>query len=278
MRRGFVISQPDNVRKDLLDKLEALGCSEPDIGEVDMRDKSHHDLFLTGTISHSAYLALAHGRSSHYELPSTAGVGCFLSHLSVCRKISTLPPNALAIVAEGDCKIDVQTVESILRSIESGTTLSIHNPHVIFVGSKPIQGCTPNIHKMCSSRIQDFTLRVPDSDIELKATLPGAVIILAHCIIYTTSGAKFVLQCLDKQPVALQWDSALSVVSALPTGANHPLLWWTSGGASQRLHFSSIQDMCLTCSMHGIGPIIAVVSVILFALLLGVLIGYFRHT
>lgn len=276
MRHGFVISQPENVEPKLLDCLRDLGCAEPNISEVNMRNMSAEELLSAGTISPAAYLSITHGRSTHYELPSTAGVGCYLSHLSVCRKIAALPQDDLGIIVEGDCILDVKTVELILKSIESGITLSIHDPHVIFVGSSSIQGCNPYVHKLCNKHITDSHRVIPNSNIKLRATLPGAMTLLTHCNVYTPSGARFVLKHLDNKPASLQWDSALSAISALSTGAEPVLLWWTTNGAYQRTHISSIQDVCLTCRMQGATPVIFLVGVVIFALLLGVIIARLR--
>lgn len=103
----------------------------------------------------------------------------------------------------------------------------------------------------------------------MQACLPGTVVQGTHCCLYTVSGAAFVLRLLDKL-VDIQWDAAVSVASVFPTGGSTAFLWVCSHGARQRLHFSSIQDLCITCSARGALPFVLLVGIILLSVLAGV--------
>jgi len=277
MRHAFVITKPGTVSPDLARDIRELGCVEPVVGEVDLRGATAIELLKTETISQGAYLSLTQGRSSDYEFPSAAGVGCYLSHLAFCRQISLLPRRHLALVLEADCKIDVPTMRAALESMERGQTLSSEDPHVVLFGALPLMGCTRGASELCGAHAS-ASRPVPGTDTVFKAVLPGAVVVLAHCCILTTSGASFILGALEGRPAEVQWDSALSVLSAIPTGASRGLLWWCPKGASQKMHMSSIQDVCIPCMMKGAGPFVLCVGVLLIALLVGVLIGYLRRS
>jgi len=273
MRRAYVITKPGNVHPKLTASIAALGCPEPSVSEVDLRGANARDLIQDGHISSGAYLALIHGRCSDFGIPSPAGVGCYLSHLQICRQICALPAGSLALVLEADCVLDVPLLEAAISSVEQSITLSHADPHLVLFGSEPLQGCAAGASELCD--IMATTSRpIPGTDTELRTTLPGAVSSRTHCCLYTVAGAAFVLRELGSKPVDVQWDSALSVLSVLSTGSR--FLWWCPKGASQSLHLSSIQDICVKCMMKGALPAVLFVGLLLLALLLGVLIAS-RH-
>lgn len=284
MRHAFIISQSgSSVRSELLNDLEALGCFDPYVGEVDLRGKSASDLFMSGIISQGAYLAMMHGTSSDYEIPSSAGVGCYLSHLAMCRRIALLPQGHLALVVEADCKLDVPLMNSSIESIENETTLSKNNPHLVLFGGIPVQGCTLGVSDLCGAPKNYTDLPIPGADTELKPVLAGTIINKTHCCLYTISGAAFILDMFDGRPVDVQLDYALSTLAVRSpakqiTGKGDlSFLWWCPKGSWQFLHLSSIQSTCLTCRLKGAGAVVVFVGIIFFVFLLGVIIASRRH-
>lgn len=287
MRHAFIISRSgSSVRSELLNDLEALGCFDPHVSEVDLRDKSASDLFMSGIISQGAYLAMMHGRSSDYEIPSSACVGCYLSHLAMCRRIALLPQGHLALVVEADCKLDVPLMNYSIESIENETTLSKNNPHLVIFGGIPVQGCTPGVSDLCGAPNNFTDLPIPGADTVLKPVLAGSIINKTHCCLYTISGAAFILDMFDdgRRPVDVQFDYALSMLAVRSPakqiiGKEDDLsfLWWCPKGSWQSLHLSSIQRMCLTCRMKGAGAVVVFVGIIFFVFLLGVIIAYRYH-
>jgi hypothetical protein len=275
MRHAFVITKPGTAKQQLLEDLGALGCAKPQEGEVDLRSAGAEKLLTEGRISASVYLNLTHGRCDDFGIPSPAGVGCYLSHLEACRHIAALPRGSLSLVVEADCKLDISVMKAALDSVEQGLSLSSADPHVVFFGAFPIRGCTSGASKLCDAKVS-VVRPIPGTDSLLHAVLPGGVAVRAHCCLYTVSGAAFVLSKLDRLPVDVQWDSALSVLSALPTGCPRALLWWSSVGANQLLHVSSIQDICLPCIFQGALPAVFLVGLVLMLLLAGALIAS-RH-
>jgi hypothetical protein len=275
MRHAFVITKPGTAKQQLLKDLGALGCAKPQEGEVDLRGADVEKLLTEGRISASAYLTLTHGRCDDFGIPSPAGVGCYLSHIEACRHIAALPRGSLALVVEADCKLNVSVMKAALDSVEQALSLSSADPHVVMFGAHPMRGCTSSASELCDAKAS-VVCPLPGTGSVLNAVLPGGIVSLAHCCLYTVSGAAFVLSKLARLPVDVQWDSALSVLSALPTGCPRALLWWCPVGAHQLLHFSSIQDLCFSCMLQGALPATLLVGFVLLALVAGALIAL-RH-
>jgi hypothetical protein len=274
MRHAFVITKPGTAKQQLLEDLGALGCAKPQEGEVDLRSAGTEKLLTEGRISASAYLTMTHGRCDFFGVPSPAGVGCYLSHLDACRHIAALPHGSLSLVVEADCELDVSVMKAALDSVEQGSSLSSADPHVVFFGANPIRGCTNGASELCDAKVS-VVRPLPGTGSVLHAALPGCVTLRTHCCLYTVSGAAFVLSKLGRLPVDVQWDSALSVLSAFPTSSPRALLWWCPVGASQSFHLSSIQDFCFSC-LRGALPVVLLVGLVLLALLAGALIAS-RH-
>lgn len=264
MRAAFVISgggalKEEEWRQHLVSDLDSLGFSVEHIPEVDLRSASPGDLLRSGTVSYAGYFALVHGRSAHYELPSAGAVGCYLSHLEAVKRVARLPLGTAALVLEGDCALDTAEVDALIRSQEASSPVS--TARVIFIGGRSLIGASgPS----------------PRRDLAtggLAPVSPGALVALAHCCLYTVPGARAVLELLGAERISVQFDAALCAANAAAAPSSPPLLWWTSRGAHQRFHISSVQDVCLRCNLRGALPVGSAGCLLLLFFVVGVAIG-----
>lgn len=263
MRAAFVISGGGALKEEewprhLVSDLGSLGFSVEHIPEVDLRSTSPKDLLRSGTVSYAGYFALVHGRSAHYELPSAGAVGCYLSHLEAVKRVARLPLGTVALVLEGDCALDTAEVDALIRSQEASSPVS--TARVIIVGGRSLMG-----ESEPSPRRDPATGLTPIS--------PGALVVLAHCCLYTVPGARAVLELLEDKRISVQFDAALCAASAAAAPSSPPLLWWTSSGARQRFHISSVQDVCLRCNLRGALPVGCAGCLLLLFFVVGVAIG-----
>lgn len=241
----------------LVSDLDSLGFSVERIPEVDLRSASPEDLLRRGTVSYAGYFALVHGRSAHYELPSAGAVGCYLSHLEAVKRVARLPLGAVALVLEGDCVLDTAEIDALIKSQEASSPIS--TARVILVGGRSLIGVNGPSPR--------------GSAAGLTPVSPGALVALAHCCLYTVPGARAVLELLGAERISVQFDAALCAASAAMGPSSSPLLWWTYGGARQRLHISSVQDICLRCNLRGALPVGCAGCLLLLFFVVGVAIG-----
>lgn len=283
-RSAFVISGPAPSPR-LVADLKRLGCQRPvHIPEVDMRSASAAGLLEARLISPSGYASITTGRSAHYELPSTAAVGCFLSHMEAMRQVIAAGSSSatMSLVLEEDCVLDVSAVQALLERLEASSSAppSVIGEHVILVGGRALQGCKEPGCLEESARLSTAARLPSGSDFVLKPVLPGSIVVQAHCCLYSPLGAKRMLSLLESMgPISVQVDYAMCAASALSQsrGAAAPLLWWSEYGARQRRHASSIQVDCFVCHLSGAAPVIGAVSLLLVVFVVGVCVGVWRR-
>ncbi len=270
MRYAYVIAASDSNLTGLTTQLESLGFRVEICPEQNLRDSQPLDLFRNGTVSAGGYLSLIDGRCNDFMLPSGGAVGCYLSHLKACELVGRHNDDDVCLVVEADCFVDLQVMRSILAEWEDVMLPSSPLPEVIFFGGKPLESrsslgsqVTPN----------DTTLTLGAATI--LPVLPGAIISRTHCVLYTASGARKITKTLDRIPIEVQVDSMYSMLACL-SGTSRLRLWWSPDGATQKLHASTIQDVCIPCLFRGGLLVVTCMFIVVAAFLIGVALGFRR--
>ena len=253
----------------LTSQLESLNFKVHSCPEQNLRGSRPIDLFRDGTVSAGGFLSLLYGRCNDFMLPSGGAVGCYLSHVKACELVARHGQHDVCLVVEEDCVLDLSLMKSALAAWEAMLPDPI--PEVIFFGGKPLRSRSPiDAH----ATPNDSLLMLGEA--ELVPALPGSLISRTHCVLYSPAGAKKVAAALSGKCIEVQVDSMFSALVSR-SGTDALRLWWCAEGASQKLHVSSVQDVCVPCLLRGAGLVVAGVLVIIVAFLVGALLGS-RHS
>lgn len=186
---------------------------------TDFREQTARSLYDEGRITLSTMDTIERGRRWHKEIPRPAAVGLFDSHVQALRSVR---PGHFLLLCEDDCAMDAGIGAKVAALLRRPDDFDV----AIF---------GPTVH----------------GELDMLDELPGwgrlrqhSSFWCTHCVLYSPRGRERALSLL-RYPIEMQIDTMITLLAR--QGELTLVLEAHPHTARQRMHWSSLQDMCIVC-------------------------------
>lgn len=199
---------------------------------IDVRNVASESLVQSQFISLSSANALERGRKWHHEMPSKGAVGLAIANRLALMEDTSIP----LLLLEEDCVIE--------HAEQFRNELNWLLSHIDEFDLAVFGGFLKNdVGKKTNSTRHPL---MPANWAHLCGTF-----FCTHCVLYSPQGRRKVSEYLRNNPLEMQIDSLYSAMAKV--GTISVWIQHDKHSAVQRLHPSTIQDICLLCYTRPIG-------------------------